>query len=207
MGNDPSLRIETEVYRVLILHLFKALCQVAFFSHTIHGRKVIYFLESLQLSELFSRNCNVVPDDVHIGMSVSFITALLLSLRDLVLLRFLLANVFFGLFGNWSIIILFLCSDHFPFHFESAFAKKLILGLRQIYSYLSSIKDVEVALSSDYLRWLLLCLLCAYVGAILWLSCGRWSGLVCAGYSRTFLRWCNVWCWVIRNHTCFVLFS
>ena len=91
-------------------------------------------------------------------MSVSFITALLFSLRDLVLLlSFFLTTVFFRLLDGRSIIILFLCCDNFPFHFEGAFAKKLVLSLRQIYSYLSSIKDVEVALSSDYLLWLLLC--------------------------------------------------
>ena len=121
---------------------------------------MIYFLERFQLTELFSRNCNVVPDDIHIGMSVSFITALLLSLRNLVLslLPFFLPTVFFRLLGRW-IIILFLCSDHFPFHFKGAFTKKLILRLRQIYSYLSSIKDVEITRSCDYLRRLLLCLL------------------------------------------------
>ena len=118
---------------------------------------MIYFLESLQLSELFSRNCNVVPDDIYIGMPVSFISPLLLSIRDLVLplLSLFLSTVFFRLFGWLSIIILFLGSDHFPFHFKGAFAKKLILRLSKVYSYLSSIKDVEVALSSDYLRWLL----------------------------------------------------
>ena len=50
MGNDPSLRIESEVYRILILHLFQALSKVAFFSHTIHSWEVIHFLESLELA-------------------------------------------------------------------------------------------------------------------------------------------------------------
>ena len=80
MWNDPSLRIESEVYRILVLHLFQALSKVAFFGHTIHSWEVIHFLESLQLAELFSRNCNIVPNDVHICMSVSFITTLLLCL-------------------------------------------------------------------------------------------------------------------------------
>ena len=186
MGNDPSLRIEPEVYRVLILHLFQALRQVAFFSHTIHRREVINFLESLQLAELFSRNCNIVPDDVHICMSVSFITTLLLCLRNLVRLFSFLATFFFRFFRRWSIIILFLCSDNFPFHFKGTFAKKLILGLSQIYSYLSSVKDVIVTLSSNNLLWLLLCLLLC--NCVLRLSCGRRGSLICAGYSRAFLR-------------------
>ena len=122
---------------------------------------MIHFLEGLKLAELFSRNCNVVPDDVHISMSVSFVTALLLSLRDLVLFPFFLSTVFFALIGRWATIaiVLLLCSDHFPFHLKGTFAKKLILGLCQINSYLSSVEDIEVALANDHLLWLLLYLL------------------------------------------------
>lgn len=50
MRDDPCFRIEPEVDGVLILHLFKTICQVGLLSHAAHRWKVVDFLEGLQLA-------------------------------------------------------------------------------------------------------------------------------------------------------------
>lgn len=80
MRNNPSFRIESEIDRVLVLHLFQTICKVTFLCDTVHGWEVIYFLEGFELTQLIRGNCNVVPDNIDIRMTVGFIFLRLLSL-------------------------------------------------------------------------------------------------------------------------------
>jgi hypothetical protein len=70
LRNYPGLWIKTKVDGVLIFHLFEALSEVMLFRYSAHCREVVYFLEGFDLTEFLRRNRNVVPDDVHVRMSV-----------------------------------------------------------------------------------------------------------------------------------------
>ena len=78
--NNPCFRVESEVDRVLVLHFLKAVSQVVLLSHAIHCWEVIHLLERFELAEFFSRNLNVVPNDINVCVSVSFFLLLLLEL-------------------------------------------------------------------------------------------------------------------------------
>jgi len=38
--------------------------------YSTHCREVVYFLEGFELTELFRRNGNVVPNDVHVRVPI-----------------------------------------------------------------------------------------------------------------------------------------
>ena len=81
MGDHPGFRIETKVYRVLILHLLETRGKIALFCNLVHRGKVVHFLEGLELAELFSLNGHIVPNYIDICMTIRFILFGLLGLR------------------------------------------------------------------------------------------------------------------------------
>jgi len=126
---------------------------------------VVHHLERLELTELLSQYCRVVPDDIYVGMPGNL---LFLSLFDCLRLNLLhghmlLARIFLRsgglLFARAHIIIIIITitnvivvvsisallrSYDFPFHFQGALSEQLIPSIGQIYSYFSSIKYVEI---------------------------------------------------------------
>ena len=174
MGHDPGLRVETEVYRILVLHLLKALCKLTFLRHATHCREVIDFLKRFELTELLRENGHIVPDHVDIGMAIGLILLRLFCLIVLCIFVVLISSVFFALFiGRLCAIEVFLLgSDNFPLELESTLSDDLVLRIGQVYPYFSTIEDVVITCAHHSLAlptrrsWLLTCLFCGGCGCL-----------------------------------------
>lgn len=86
MRYDPSLGVEPEVDRILILHLLQTISQVCFLCDTTHGWEMVHLLECLKLRELLLKDGTIVPNDVDVRMPDHLVALSLLSHRYLVLL-------------------------------------------------------------------------------------------------------------------------
>ena len=174
MRDDPCLRIESEVNRILVLHLLEALRKLAFLRHTTHGREVIDFLKRFELAELLRENGHIVPDHVDIGMAIGLILLRLFCLIVLSVLVVFTAGVFFALFiGRLCAIEVFLLgSDDFPLELESALSDDLVLRVGQVNPYFATIEDVVITGAHHSLAlsirrsWLLTCLFCGGCGCL-----------------------------------------
>jgi len=97
---------------------------------------MVYLLERLKLAELLGENCNVVPNNVHIGMPSHLIATGLLCLRDLIVLIAAPSTFDIVLFLLGSVVVvgvgLSLAFDrrhHFPLLLEGAFTHQLVLRI------------------------------------------------------------------------------
>ena len=157
--HDPSLRVEAEVDRVLVLHLLQTLCQIALLGDSTHRWEVIDFLKRLELAELLRQDGHIVPYYVYVGVASRLILLQLLSQSDfivmvlVVLVATLSPTVFFTslLFRYWciSILVPLLRSDHFPFHLEGTLPDELVPRVGQVNPYLPSVKDAVIAGAND----------------------------------------------------------
>lgn len=159
MRDDPSLWVEAEVDWILVFHFLQARSQITLLGHLIHRREVIHLLEGLELAELFRWNRHVVPDDIDVRMAIHLVLLRLVHRRMLVLM--LAARVFFLLslriWNHWRLRISALFGrNDLPLHLEGALADHLVLCIRQVNSYLTTVENVVVASTHDWAHQILL---------------------------------------------------
>ena len=144
MRYDPGFREETEIDRVLILHLFQTHRKLTFLCHSTHCREMVHSLEAFKLVELVGRDRYIVPDYVDVALSSQFL------FRELFLFLFchlLLAVTFFSLlFVFWVIIILLFLGYDFPLHLECHLAEDFVFRVSQVNPNLASVENVATIL-------------------------------------------------------------